>query len=99
MQECRLSPPGETDTTVLEVLREHVAADARVVSSSSSLADLGIGSLKLIKLIITLQKRLCAPRVPVDRVAGVKTVGDLLKLFGRGGSLEVQTERLPPVSR
>jgi len=67
---------------VTEALRLHCGPSERPFAPSASLADLSVNSLKLLRIIVEVQKTLRRPRLPIDRIGRLTTVEDLYRLFG-----------------
>lgn len=89
MQRSEYTPSPSILAVIVDAVRRQPGLGELSIGHDSCLADLGINSLRLVRLILTLQKQLNAAPLAIDRVGEVRTVSDLSKLFDAptGGSL------------
>lgn len=81
MQGLESTPSLALLAATIDAVRRQPGVNDLAIAPDSQLADLGINSLRLVRLILTLQKQLNAPPLAIEQVGNVRTVADLSKLF------------------
>lgn len=66
---------------VASLLAEQLNLDVSKISEDSEIIkDLGADSLDVVEMLMTLEDK-TGKTIPEDKVAGIKTVGDIVKLL------------------